>query len=100
MAVTRYQFRLSIYLATVVITALVAASPRLIEWMVRGRPREDVFVELDGKLSRPSTPGPGLPVRSIPRTVRSILRFIDRKKPPVDENPKTWHFVAVDAQLP
>jgi hypothetical protein len=50
MAVTRYQFRLSTYLLAVVIGALVAASPRLIEWMVRGRPREYVSVEIDGKM--------------------------------------------------
>jgi hypothetical protein len=49
MAVTRYQFRLSVYLATVVITALGAASPRLISWAVRGRPPEYVSVEIDGK---------------------------------------------------
>jgi hypothetical protein len=49
MAVTRYQFRLSIYLATVVISALVAASPRLISWAVRGRPPEYVSVQIDGK---------------------------------------------------
>jgi hypothetical protein len=48
-AVTRYQFRLSVYLATVVITALVAASPRLIAWVVR-TPRDYVSVEIDGKL--------------------------------------------------
>jgi hypothetical protein len=48
-AVTRYQFRLSVYRATVVIAALVAASPRLISWAVRGRPPEYVYVELDGK---------------------------------------------------
>ena len=49
MAVTRYQFRLSIYLATVVITALGAASPRIVKWAVRGRPPEYVSVEIDGK---------------------------------------------------
>jgi hypothetical protein len=49
MAVTRYQFRLSIYLATVVITALGAASPRLITWAVWGRPPEYVSVQIDGK---------------------------------------------------
>jgi hypothetical protein len=41
--------RLSVYLSTVVIAALVAASPRLISWAVRGRPREYVSVEIDGK---------------------------------------------------
>ena len=50
MAVTRYQFRLSLYLATVVISALVAASPRLISWAVRGRPPEYVSVKIDGKM--------------------------------------------------
>jgi hypothetical protein len=50
MAVTRWQFRLSTYLATVVIAALVAASPRLISWAVRGRPPEYVSVEIDGKM--------------------------------------------------
>jgi hypothetical protein len=40
---------LSVYLSTVVIAALVAASPRLISWAVRGRPREYVSVEIDGK---------------------------------------------------
>jgi hypothetical protein len=50
MAVTGYQFRLSTYLLTVVIAALVAASPRLISWAVRGRPPEYVYVELDGKM--------------------------------------------------
>jgi hypothetical protein len=49
MVVTRYQFRLSTYLLTVVIGAL-AASPRLISWAVRGRPPEYVYVELDGKM--------------------------------------------------
>jgi hypothetical protein len=49
MAVTRYQFRLSVYLSTVVVTALVAASPRLIAWIVR-TPRDYVSVEIDGKL--------------------------------------------------
>jgi hypothetical protein len=34
MVVTRYQFRLSTYLLTVVIGALIAASPRLISWAV------------------------------------------------------------------
>jgi hypothetical protein len=50
MAVTRYQFRLSTYLLTVVIGALIAASPRLISLAVRGRPPEYVYVELDGKM--------------------------------------------------
>jgi hypothetical protein len=49
MAVTRYQFRLSTYPLTVVISALVAASPRLLAWAVRGRPPEYVYVEIDGK---------------------------------------------------
>jgi hypothetical protein len=49
MAVTRYQFRLSTYLLTVVIAALVAASPRLISRAVRGRPPEYVSVQIDGK---------------------------------------------------
>jgi hypothetical protein len=49
MAVTRYHFRLSTYLLTVVIAALVAASPRLIAWVARGRPPEYVSVELNGK---------------------------------------------------
>jgi hypothetical protein len=49
MTVTRYQFRLSTYLLTVVIGALIAASPRLISWAVRGRPPEYVSVEIDGK---------------------------------------------------
>jgi hypothetical protein len=49
MAVTRYRFRLLTYLLTVVIGALIAASPRLISWAVSGRPREYVSVELDGK---------------------------------------------------
>jgi hypothetical protein len=40
---------LSVYLSTVVIAALVAASPRLISCAVRGRPREYVSVEIDGK---------------------------------------------------
>ena len=40
---------MSVYLSTVVIAALVAASPRLISWAVRGRPREYVSVEIDGK---------------------------------------------------
>jgi hypothetical protein len=57
MAVTRYQFRLSVYLSTVVVTALVAASPRLISWIVR-TPRDYVSVEFDGKRSY-STRGPG-----------------------------------------
>jgi hypothetical protein len=48
MTVTRYRFRLSIYLATVVITALGAASPRIVKWAVRGRPPEYVSVEIDG----------------------------------------------------
>ena len=48
MAVTRYQFRLSVYLSTVVVTALVAASPRLIAWIVR-TPRDYVSAEIDGK---------------------------------------------------
>ncbi len=47
--VTRYQFRLSGYLWRVVITALVAASPRLITWIVRGRAPEYISVEIDGK---------------------------------------------------
>ena len=46
----QYQFRLSVYLATVVITALVAASPRLIAWVARGSPPEYVYVELNGKM--------------------------------------------------
>jgi hypothetical protein len=50
MAVTRYQMRLSVYHLVVVIGALIAASPRLISWAVRGRPPEYVFVELDGKM--------------------------------------------------
>jgi hypothetical protein len=50
MAVTRYQFRLSTYLATVVIAALVAASPRIVSWAVSGRPPEYVYVKLDGKM--------------------------------------------------
>jgi hypothetical protein len=50
MAATRYQFRLSTYLATVVIAALVAASPRIVSWAVRGRPPEYVYVKLDGKM--------------------------------------------------
>jgi hypothetical protein len=48
MAVTRWQFRLSTYLATVVIAALVAASPRLIAWAVR-TPRDYVSIEIGGK---------------------------------------------------
>jgi hypothetical protein len=39
MAVTRYQFRLSVYLATVVVAALVAASPRLVAWGSQDAPR-------------------------------------------------------------
>jgi hypothetical protein len=46
--VTRYQMRLSVYHLAVVIAALVAASPRLTAWIVRGRPREYVPVEIDG----------------------------------------------------
>jgi hypothetical protein len=50
MAVTRWHhFRLSTYLLTVVIAALVAASPRVTAWIVRGRPRDYVSVEIDGK---------------------------------------------------
>jgi hypothetical protein len=48
MAVTRWQFRLSTYLLTVVIAALLAASPRLIAWVVR-TPRDYVSVEIGGK---------------------------------------------------
>jgi hypothetical protein len=50
MAVTRWHhFRLSTYLLTVVVAALIAASPRLISWAVRGRPPEYVSVQIDGK---------------------------------------------------
>jgi hypothetical protein len=41
--------RLSVYHLSVVIAALVAASPHLIAWVVRGRPPEYVSVEIDGK---------------------------------------------------
>jgi hypothetical protein len=50
MAVTRWQIRLSVYLTTVVVGALIAASPRLVSWAVRGRPPEYVYVKLDGKM--------------------------------------------------
>jgi hypothetical protein len=41
--------RLSVYHLAVVIGALIATSPRPIAWLVSGRPREYVSLEIDGK---------------------------------------------------